>query len=138
MLAQDLMSREVLSLSPDMTVGEALETLVKRGISGAPVVEPDGRIFGVLTEEDLLMFYEYPEECHLEMPIRKAKVLGADLVTRGVISVRPDTPLEDVATLFIGRKIKRVPVMENGRIVGILSRRDLLRGLLSSRAKPGA
>ena len=138
MLAKDLMTPEVLILSPDATVGEAIETLVKSGVSGAPVVEKDGHIFGVLTEEDLLMFYEYPEECHLEMPIRKAKVLGADLVTRGVISIRPETPLEDVATLFIGRKIKRVPVVENARIVGILSRRDLLRGLLKTRPKPGA
>ena len=138
MLAKDLMTAEVLVLSPDVTVGEALETLVKSGISGAPVVEKDGRIYGMLTEEDLLLFYEYPEECHLDQPIRKAKVLGADLVTRGLISVRPDTPLDEVATLLIGRKIKRVAVVENGKIVGILSRRDLLKGLLAMRPKTGS
>lgn len=130
------MTSQVLTLSPDVTVGEALEILVKNGISGAPVVESDGRIYGMLTEEDLLMFYEYPQECHVEMPIRKAKVLGADLITHGVVSIRPDTPLEDVATLFIGRKIKRVPVVENGRIVGILSRSDLMRGLLKTHPWP--
>ena len=142
MLAKDLMSTSVVTLSPDNTVGEALETLVGKGISGVPVVEPptaggSGRIYGVLTEEDLLLYYEYPQECHMDVRLRDAKVLGAALITRGVISVTPDTPAEDVATLFIGRKIKRVPVVAGGKIVGILSRRDLLKGLLSLK-KPGA
>ena len=137
MLAKDLMTGTVTTLHPDTTVGQALEILVKHGISGVPVVE-DGRIFGVLTEEDLLLYYEYPEEFHLETPIRNAKVLGAGLVTRGVISVTPDTSAEDIATLFIGRKIKRVPVVSGGKLLGIVSRRDLLRGLLELRQKPGA
>lgn len=137
MLAKDLMLSDVTTLLPTATVGEALELLVRSGISGAPVVEADGRIFGVLTVEDLLLFYEYPDELQMDVPIGKAKVQGAGLVTRGVISVSPETSAEDVATLFIGRKIRRVPVVADGRIVGILSRSDLLKGLLT-RKKPGA
>ena len=137
MLAKDLMLSDVTTLLPTATVGEALELLVKSGISGAPVVEADGRIFGVLTVEDLLLFYEYPDELQMDVPIGKAKVQGAGLVTRGVISVSPETSAEDVATLFIGRKIRRVPVVADGRIVGILSRSDLLKGLLA-RKKSGA
>ena len=66
------------------------------------------------------------------MPIQDARVQGAALVTRGLISVTPETPAEEIAALFIGRKIKRVPVVSEGRILGIVSRRDLLRGLLAS------
>jgi CBS domain-containing protein len=137
MLAKDLMTAQVFTLDPEATVGEAMTSLVQHGISGVPVVEKDGRIFGVLTEEDLLLYYEYPEECHLDAPIRNAKVLGAGLVTRSVISVTPDTQAADVATLFIGRKIKRVPVMKDGKLLGILSRRDLLKGLLELKKKTG-
>ncbi len=137
MYAKDLMTTNVTTLSPDTTVGEALETLVKLGISGAPVVDAAGKIFGVLTEEDLMLYYEYPEECHYDSPIKDAKVLGAGLVTRGVISVTPDTPAEDIATLFIGRKIKRVPVVISGKLLGIVSRRDLLKGLLAKKQQSG-
>ena len=136
MLAKDLMTGTVTTLHPDTTVGQALEILVKHGISGVPVVE-DGRIFGVLTEEDLLLYYEYPDEFHPDTPIRSAKVLGAGLVTRSVISVTPETQAADVATLFIGRKIKRVPVVKDGKLLGILSRRDLLKGLLELKKKTG-
>lgn len=133
MLAKDLMTPDVITLTPETTVGQALEILVRHGVSGAPVVEAGGRIFGVLTEEDLMLYYEYPEECRYDTPLKDAKVLGAGLVTRGVISVSPDTPAEDIATLFIGRKIKRVPVVAGGRLLGIVSRRDLLKGLLAKK-----
>lgn len=136
MLAKDLMTKEVTTLHPDTPVGKALEILVKHGISGVPIVGDDGRIYGILTEEDLLLYYEYPQEYRSDARIRDAKVLGAGLVTRGVIGVGPDTPAEEVATLFIGRKIKRVPVVQDGRLLGIVSRRDLLRGLLETHRKP--
>ncbi len=135
MLAKDLMTTDVLFLSPETTVGEALETLVSRGISGAPVVEASGKIFGVLTEEDLMLYYEYPDECRFETPLKDAKVQGAALVTRSLISVSPDTPAEEIATLFIGRKIKRVPVVSEGKILGIVSRGDLLKGLLTFKTR---
>ena len=131
MLAKDLMTTNVIALSPETTVGQALETLVQHGISGAPVVEAGGRIYGVLTEEDLMLYYEYPEECRFETPLRDAKVQGAGLVTRSLISVSPETTAEEIATLFIGRKIKRVPVVSGGKILGIVSRGDLLKGLLA-------
>ena len=138
MLAKDLMTTTVHTLSPETTVGQALETLVSLGVSGAPVVDASGKIFGVLTEEDLMLYYEYPEECHYDTAIKDAKVLGAGLVTRGVISIQPDTPAEEIATLFIGRKIKRVPVVVNARVVGIVSRRDLLKGLLAKKQQSGS
>ena len=69
------MTPEVFTLSPDDSVGEAMEALVKRGISGAPVLEKDGRVYGMLTEEDLLLFYEYPEECHFDVPIRPGSTM---------------------------------------------------------------
>ena len=131
MLAKDLMSTEVFALSPETTVGEALEALVHKNISGAPVVDAAGKIFGVLTEEDLMLYYEYPGEFHFGTKLKDARVQGAGLVTRALISVSPETTAEEIATLFIGRKIKRVPVVSAGRILGIVSRRDLLKGLLT-------
>ena len=132
MKAKDLMSTFVLTLSPETTVGDAIGILVAKGVSGAPVVDAAGKILGVLTEEDLMLYYEYPDEFRFETPIKDARVQGAALVTRGLISVSPETDAEEIATLFIGRKIKRVPVVSEGRILGIVSRRDLLRGLLAS------
>ena len=135
MLAKDLMSTGVFTLSSEATVGEALEALVRQHISGAPVIDAAGGIFGVLTEEDLMLYYEYPDEFRPEAKLKDARVQGAGLVTRGLISVSPETPAEEIATLFIGRKIKRVPVVQGGRILGIVSRRDLLKGLLASQTQ---
>ena len=114
------------SESTDVPLGETVGSARCPGqhnLSGAPVI--DAWEVGVLTEEDLMPYYEYPEEFRAGTRLKDARVQGASLVTRALVTISPETEAEEIATLFIGRKIKRVPVMSEGRILGIVSRGDL-------------
>ena len=120
--AKDAMCREVV-LWPEATAGDAMRLLVERGISGAPVVDQERRLVGIISEHQLL-----------EVPLQSG--LGArkvgDLMTQEVISLDPDAPLQEVVTLFCAHRIRRLPVVEDGRLVGIVCRRDVLRYLVEN------
>ena len=118
------MSDHVMTLSPDMSVLDAIHLLVEKQISGAPVVDGQGNLVGILTERDCI-----------------AEVLGAryhgqsaglvqEFMSRDVESVEADTSLVDIAKNFVDSKYRRYPVMDNNRLVGIISRRDILRAVL--------
>lgn len=160
MWVADVMTREVVTLSPDMTLEQAAERLVERGISGAPVVAADGRLLGVLSESDLLRHLKrvteefigtryltervhslalltfLGERQHASVPeiykrLRAAHV--ADAMTRKVETVGPMDPVEAVASVMIEHDVNRVPVVDDGKIVGIVTRTDLARVLATSR-----
>lgn len=130
--AADVMTRDVVGLSGNCSVFEAAQTLVDRCLSGAPVVDDTGKLIGVVTEEDVVaLLYEDDSE-DLTSSLVGASVLGSPLVTRRVVSVRPDTPLPDIMRLLMLKRIKRVPVLaDDGEVVGIVSRRDILRSKLA-------
>jgi len=121
--AKDIMNPEVVALSRETTVGRAIDVLTERQISGLPVVDADGHVLGVVTEYALLA-------------IAYDAGVAADPVcqhmTKGAICVECDDPLTRVADLFILHRIRRVLVMQEGRLVGIISRRDLLRAARKS------
>jgi CBS domain-containing protein len=120
---RDAMSDRVISIRPDTTVEEAIRALVKHNISGAPVVDDEGALVGVISEFQLLEVTYDPE-------LKQATI--ADFMTRDVIAVSPNTLLTTAANLFVVHRIRRVPVLEEGRLVGILSRRDILRYVIQS------
>ncbi|GIW72032.1 MAG: hypothetical protein KatS3mg102_1574 [Planctomycetota bacterium] len=128
--AGEIMTREVVCLRGEQTVLEATRTLVERGISGAPVVDERGVLLGLVTEEDLLgAFYEEAPGIESET-LERCHVLGAGLITRRVVAVRPEQRAHEIARAMIVRKIKRVPVVDaEGRVIGVVSRRDILRAL---------
>jgi CBS domain-containing protein len=145
MIVSDVMTRKVLSVSPDDTVDHAAQLMLRHGISGLFVVDATGTLAGVVTEGDLLRRDEIGTERHrpwwlrvLVSPGRQAldfththgrKV--SDVMTPEVICVATDTPLENVVETMEKQRIKRVAVTENGHMVGVVARSDLMRALLS-------
>ena len=143
MKAQDIMTRDVATVRPETSVREIAALMVEKHISGVPVVSDDGEIVGMVSEADLLHRAEVGTERRHKWWFRifadsdaaareyaKAHGFSArDVMSRYVISVRDDADLRDVADILDSHRIKRVPVLRDGRLVGIISRRDLVRAL---------
>jgi len=117
------MNSELISILPLATVGEAIDILIESQVSGLPVVDADGDIFGLVTEYALLAIaYDANVVNH---PV-------CQHMTKEIISVECDDPLNKVADLFILHKIRRVFVMQDGKLVGLIGRRDLLKAVRES------
>jgi CBS-domain-containing membrane protein len=116
MLARDIMTHEVISISPSATIRDAARLLSEYNISGAPVVDGDGQMVGIMTEADL---------------IGKEGETVRDIMTEKVVVVREDTPVDRIAQILTSNRFKRVPVMRDERVVGIVSRADIVRMMAS-------
>lgn len=148
MLAADIMTANVITISPDADISEAVSLMIDNRISALPVVR-DGSVVGLLSEGDLLRrvetgtearrsrwleFVSSPEKLAHDYVRGHARKVSA-VMSSPVISVDAETPIGDVAALLETKGIKRVPVTFNGKLVGIISRANLLRAL-ASRLKP--
>jgi CBS-domain-containing membrane protein len=143
MIARDVMTRNVISVPPDGTVADAVQLMLDRGISGLLVVDASGVLVGIVTEGDLLRRDELGTERRrswwlrlLASPGRQAadftRTHGRkvdDVMTRDVISVDANAPLEQIVALMEEHRVKRVPVLDGDRVAGVVSRADLLRAL---------
>jgi CBS-domain-containing membrane protein len=109
---REIMTREVVTVPATMPIQEVAALLRERRITGVPVVDDRGRVLGVVSEVDLLS--------------RRGATAG-DIMSREVISVTEETDVDEVARLFVDWRIRRVPVLADGRLVGIVGRADLLR-----------
>lgn len=150
MKAKDVMSVKVVTISSKATVFEAAKLMLDRRISGLPVVDDQGHLVGIVTEGDLLRRIEIGTELHpsLRSPGSKSdfrlyreffKSHGKnveDIMSRDVVRVFENTPLTEAAGLLELKRIKRVPVMRNGKMIGIVSRADFLRALVSQAHSP--
>jgi CBS domain-containing protein len=156
MRAADVMTTEVITISPDASVLELAKLLSDRGISGVPVVDADNRMLGIVSEGDLLHRAEIgtdrrPERRRswwLEMVATERDEAAArdyikahgrlvrDIMTKDVITVTETTELADVASLLEQKNIKRVPVMRDAKVVGIISRANLVRALAATKGVP--
>jgi CBS domain-containing protein len=125
--AADLMTTDIATVSPDTTMQGAIERLFDQGVSGFSVVDADGRVLGVITEFAMLAVAYDP-------------VIRADPVrlhmTKPAIMVDETTPVSRVADLMVLHRIRRVPITRNGRLLGSISRRDVLR--LTTQSKPSS
>jgi CBS domain-containing protein len=143
MLAKEIMTRNVITAEPGTDVDEIARRLVENRISAMPVVDSRGKLVGIVSEGDLLRRPEIGTEKH---PSRWAALLlgpaeraahyvkshgrhAKDVMTRQVITVGEDTELADIAELLERHRIKRVPVLAAGKVVGIVSRANLLHAL---------
>lgn len=146
MLAKDVMTRDVCVVAPDAAVPEIAKLLLRRHISAVPVVEAGGRIVGIVSEGDLMRRPEIGTERRrswwLELMSSRAELAAEfvkmnglsarDVMTRDVVTVGEDATVGEIAALLEERRIKRVPVVHAGRVVGIVSRSNLLQGLAAS------
>lgn len=116
--ASDVMTTDVTTIGPEATVDEAIHVLLENQISGLPVIDARGMLVGMISEFQLL-------ETVFDPQIRSEPVRG--FMTKDVIAVDSGALLADVASLFIMHRIRRVPVLRDGRLIGLITRRDLLR-----------
>ncbi|MCF7985077.1 MAG: CBS domain-containing protein [Thiohalocapsa sp.] len=121
--AQEAMSRGLVTLHPEMDVLEALRILVEQRISGAPVIDQVGNLVGILTERDCMLI-ALGAGYHSEDGGRVA-----DFMSRDVVTVDADTPVTEIAERFANTHYRRLPVVERGRVIGIINRRDVLKQL---------
>jgi len=152
MQAKDIMTKNVTTVGEDATVQEIANLLLERRISAVPVVDRSGLVIGMVSEGDLMRRAETGTERHLswwlgllvspdEKSIAYVKSHGghaADVMTRGVVSLDEHDTLEAIADRLEKHHIKRAPVIRDGKIIGIVSRADLLHGLVARQAAPVA
>ena len=114
MQAKDIMTRDIITVPPSMPVKKLAMTLIKNQISGAPVAAKNGKIIGVVSEADI---------------VAKKGTDVKSIMSKKIISVAEDTAVEEIARLMTAEKIKRVPVMSGDRVVGIVSRADIVSAI---------
>jgi CBS domain-containing protein len=138
-----LMSTNIVSVLPSTTLADAVRIMLAQRVSGLPVLEGDGRLVGMITEGDLLRRTELESEgkqpSWLKAFLTPSRVAAdyvathgrhvSEVMTPNPIHVTPATDLAEVARLMLHKHVKRLPVVEAGRMVGIVSRSDVLRAL---------
>jgi CBS domain-containing protein len=145
MRATDVMVRGVVTVHPETDVAEAVKLLAEHDVSALPVVDDEGKLLGILSEADLMHRVEIGTE--KRRPWWQEAVTGAgtlaeefvkshgkkvgEIMTPEVVAVSEETPLSEIATLFEQQRIKRVPVTEGGKLVGVVSRSNLIQALAS-------
>ncbi len=152
MRAMDVMTTKVITVEPGTSVRDLASLLSERAISGVPVVEGD-RVIGVVSEGDLLhraetgterrtesrrsrWFDDRPREQSAHDYIKSHGRTVRDVMTQNVISVTETADLAEVAAVMETNRIKRVPVMRDGKLVGIISRANLVRALAAAKGEP--
>jgi CBS domain-containing protein len=125
------MSSPVVFLRPDVPADVAAALLVSHGFTAAPVVEDDGRVVGIATETDLVRGRIIP---HGWVAEKRPEPSVADVMTHTPICMRPEDDLADVLSTMVDTGLRTVPIVDDGRLVGIVSRRDVLRLVASGEA----
>jgi len=118
MLVRDRMSRPAVTVRQDADFQKALALMQEKKLRRLPVVDDDGQLVGIIVERDLLV---------AAMRYLQSRVEVGDLMTRNVVTVGPDADLNDVARTMLERKIGGLPVVEHGRLVGIVTESDIFR-----------
>lgn len=142
--ASEIMTREVITVSPETTVQQLAQILATNKISGAPVVDKSGCLVGVVTESDLIdqnkkvhiptvvsildsfFFLENPEKMEQEM----RKIAGAtvaDIYTSPAVTVSEETPIDEIATIMSEKNVHTLPVVTDGRLQGVIGKKDIIK-----------
>lgn len=143
MKTSEIMTRTVVSIGREAPLREAIRRMLDNRISGLPVVDETGRVIGILTEGDMLHRSETGTERHrrhwLEFLMGPGRAAGdyvkahgrrvGEVMTHNVVGVGPDTPLDELVALMERRRVKRLPVIDGGVLVGIVGRADLMAAL---------
>ena len=149
MKARDIMVSPIITVKPSTSVKEIAKTLLERRISAVPVVDDGGHLVGIVSEGDLLHRFEagterrhawwlsgFIDDATLAAEYAKAHARQAsDIMTRDVITATPDTPLHEIAALLEKHSVKRVPIVKEGQLVGIVSRANLVQAVAAARTE---
>jgi len=146
--AREIMTPEIVTVSPETDVSQAARLLLEKHINGIPVVDSKQRVVGILCQSDLIAqqkkislpslftlfdgFIPFSSTKNLEKEFKKiAAIKVSEAMTADPVSVSPDTPLEEVATLMVNRGFHTIPVIENDRLVGVIGKEDVLKTIIS-------
>jgi CBS domain-containing protein len=149
--AKDIMTKELITVPPDMAVMKAAKILLEKGINGVPVVDA-GKLVGILCQSDLIAqqkklpvpsfftlldgFIPLASTKHYEKALHKiAAATVADAMTRDPVTVHPDTTIEKIASLMVDKNFHTIPVVDKGKLVGIVGKEDILRTLMPGAAE---
>jgi CBS domain-containing protein len=117
MIARGIMTHKVSTITPEASVQEVAQLLSRERISGVPVLDHAGRIVGIITEADIIG------------KVNREGLCVADIMSAEIIFVGEETPIGEIAMILTERNIKRVPVLRNGKLVGIVCRADIVRAV---------
>jgi CBS domain-containing protein len=144
--AKDIMTTQVITVPPDLSVEKLAILLWENKVGGAPVVDAAGNLIGVVTENDLIdqaknvhiptvisildsfVFLESPQKMDKEIEKMTGRVVG-DICSKELITVEEDTPFSEVATIISEKKVHTLPVLASGEIVGVIGKGDLIRAI---------
>lgn len=126
--AKHLMTDKVVAISPDASIDEAVSMLLDHRVSGLPVIDANGILLGVISEIDII-------DLVYKSDIETSRV--RDHMTQNVCVLNVDASIDDAARIFCEQRIRRLPIVEEGRLVGVLSRRDLIRFVREVRKQDG-
>ena len=144
MLAKDVMTTKIVKVSPDNSVRHACKIMLDNHVSGIPVVDDDGHLLGIISEGDLIRRTELgggafaptdtamPAEARADAYVKRTSWKVGDTMTRDPVTIDEETSLTRVAQLMQDHGIKRVPVVRDGELIGIVGRADLLRAILAA------
>ena len=147
--AKDIMTKDVISVSPDLEVTQAAQILLKKGINGLPVVKGT-KLVGILCQSDLIAqqkklpmpsvftlldsFIPLGSTKNFEKALQKmAATTVEEAMTPDPVTVEPGTEIQDIATLMLDKNFHTIPVIDNGELVGIIGKEDILRTIVSGR-----
>lgn len=119
--AKDIMTKKVIVIDQDATLIEAIKRLVENRVSGMPVINRAGKMVGLISEKDVLNFI-------FSGNLEKTKVKEA--MTKKVTYFSPDTDIDKIALTISEKMYRRVPIVDNGKLVGIVSRHDIIRSVI--------
>lgn len=148
-LVKDIMTTEVITVTPEMDISKAAQILLENHINGTPVVGVGGELIGILCQSDLVAqqkklpiptlftfldgLVQLTSAKHLDKQVRKIAALTvSEAMTPNPVTVKPDTGIETVAALMVDSNFHTLPVVEGSRLVGIIGKEDVLRTILSS------
>jgi CBS domain-containing protein len=149
MKVRDNMTRDVITVTPTTPIHQVASLMANHGVSGLPVLDEQGSVVGIVTEADLLVRQKprtrmswwrlFVEGDRLAREFQRAVgTTAGEVMTREVISIGPDLPIEAAAAILHEQKIRRVPVVADGALVGILSRGDLVKALAGAPPRTAA
>ncbi|MEP1035022.1 CBS domain-containing protein [Ekhidna sp.] len=127
---EDYMARKLITFKPDQPMHEVVDALMKHKISGGPVVNNDGELVGVISEGDCLK--EVVKGKYDNMPIFTGLV--EEHMAKNVITVSPDLNIFEAAQMFLEKRLRRFPVIHDGKLIGQISQKDVMKAVLKAKS----